>query len=159
MPPAPAQHERAPSLKARALQWLAGREHSRQELRAKLLRAAADTDASAEIDTLLDQLEASGLLSAARFIEGRIHARAARFGNRRIEHELKQHGLAPDAATRDQLRANELARAREVWRRKFGQAALSAAERARQSRFLIARGFSGDVVRKLVSGADGSDAD
>jgi len=29
------------SLKARALQWLSQREHSRQELRAKLLRLAA----------------------------------------------------------------------------------------------------------------------
>jgi regulatory protein len=144
----------APSLKARALQWLAGREHSRQELRAKLLRAATDANAAADIDALLDQLEASGLLSAARFIEGRVHARAARFGNRRIEHELRQHGLVADAAAQDQLRTTELARAREVWRKKFGQPAANITERAKQIRFLAARGFSGDVVRKLLSGAD-----
>jgi regulatory protein len=151
-------HERNPSLKSRALQWLAGREHSRKELRAKLLRMAADAGAATEIDALLDQLEASGLLNTARFIDGRVHARAARFGNRRIEHELKQHGLAPDAVMQDQLRTTELARAREVWRKKFGRPAASPVERAKQTRFLAARGFPGDIVRKLVSGADEADA-
>ena len=150
--------DQAPSLKARALQWLAARDYSRQELRAKLLRAAADTDLPTEIDALLDQLEASGLLNTARFIESRVHARAARFGNRRIEYELRQHGLAPDAATQDQLRSTELARAREVWRKKFGRPATNLAERAKQTRFLAARGFSGDVVRRLVSGAVEPDA-
>jgi regulatory protein len=150
--------DQAPSLKARALQWLAARDYSRQELRAKLLCAAADTELPTEIDALLDQLEASGLLNTARFIESRVHARAARFGNRRIEYELRQHGLAPDAATQDQLRSTELARAREVWRKKFGRPATNLAERAKQTRFLAARGFSGDVVRRLVSGADEPDA-
>lgn len=156
----PAPHEqRAPSLKDRALRWLARREHSRQELSAKLLRAAADAGATPEIEALLDQLEASGLLSSARFVENRVHARVARFGNRRIEHELRQHGLVPDAATQDQLRATELTRAREVWRKRFGKLATSPAERARQARFLAARGFPGDIVRKLVSGADEVDED
>jgi regulatory protein len=52
------------------------------------------------------------------------------------------------------LRGTELARAREVWRRKFGVPPQEAAERARQMRFLAGRGFSGDVVRRVVSGAD-----
>jgi regulatory protein len=156
----PALHEqRAPSLKDRALRWLARREHSRQELRAKLLRAAADTNVAPQIEALLDQLEASGLLSSARFVENRVHARVARFGNRRIEHELRQHGLVPDAATQDQLRATELTRAREVWRKRFGAPAASPVERARQARFLAARGFPGDIVHKLVSGADEADED
>ena len=79
------------SLKARAMQWLALREHSRIELRRKLLRAArqrdADTaqasDPAAEVDTLLDWLAAQRHLSEARFVESRVHARAQRFGNRR----------------------------------------------------------------------------
>lgn len=150
--------DQAPSLKTRSLQWLAGREHSRQELRAKLLRVAADADAAAEVDRLLDQLESSGLLNAARFIESRVHARAARFGNRRIEYELRQHGLAPDAATQDRLRATELTRARDVWRKKFGRLPANPAERAKQARFLAARGFSGEIVRKLVSGMDEGNA-
>ena len=139
------------SLKARALQWLANREHSRLELRGKLLRAAGATHTAADIDALLEQLSAQGHLSDARFVESRLHARSARFGNRRIEQELRQHGVALDAATQTQLRATELARALEVWRKKFGHRALDPAGRARQARFLAARGFSAEVVHKIVS--------
>jgi regulatory protein len=151
--------KQAPSLKARALQWLANREHSRHELRAKLLRAAGDADdAAGAVDALLDQLSAQGHLSEARFVEARVHARAARFGNRRIELELRQHGLAPDGDTLLRLRASELARARDVWNKKFGQPAADAAGRARQMRFLSARGFSADVVRRVVSARGDNEA-
>ena len=139
------------SLKARALRWLANREHSKVELRTKLLRAAGDLHTAAEIDTLLEQLAAQGHLSNERFVESRLHARSARFGNRRIEQELRQHGVTLDALTQAQLRATEVARAREVWRKKFGVLAQDAAGRARQARFLAARGFSADVVHKIVS--------
>lgn len=138
------------SLMARALQWLAGREHSRQELRAKLLRWSNDPEAPTQVDAVLDQLAARGQLSEARFVESRVRVRASRFGNRRIEQELRQHGLAPDAAAREDLRRTELARAREVWRKKYGQIAGTPAERARQARFLTSRGFSSDVVRQLI---------
>ena len=139
------------SLKARALQWLASREHSRVELRSKLLRAAGEAHTVAEVDALLDQLSTQGHLSDARFVESRLHARSSRFGNRRIEHELRQHGVAIDADVQAQLRATELARAHEVWRKKFGVLARDAAGRARQARFLAARGFSAEVVHKIVS--------
>jgi regulatory protein len=137
------------SLKARALQWLSQREHSRQELRAKLLRLGGDEQVA--VEALLDQLAAQGHLSDARFVESRVHARHARFGNRRIELELRQHGLAPDPELRQQLRDTEMARAREVWRKKFGHHATDAAGRARQARFLAARGFSAEVVHTIVS--------
>ena len=48
----------------------------------------------------------------------------------------------------------QLDRAREIWRKKFGQAAADASERARQIRFLVSRGFAADVVRRVVQGAD-----
>ena len=124
---------------------------ARLELRTKLLRAAGDLHTAAEIDTLLEHLAAQGHLSNERFVESRLHARSARFGNRRIEQELRQHGVALDAPTQAQLRATEVARAREVWRKKFGVLAQDAAGRARQARFLAARGFSADVVHKIVS--------
>jgi regulatory protein len=156
------RREKSPSsgaaLKAQALRWLANREHSRQELRSKLLRVAGDADAQTEIDALLEQLSAQGHLSDARFIESRLHARTARFGNRRIEHELRQHGLAPGPDTQSQLQATELARAREVWGKKFGQRANDAAGRARQARFMFARGFSADVVHKIVSTDHGDES-
>ena len=156
------------SLKLRALQWLAQREHSPQELRARLLHAALaraaseadgrdDTAAAAEVDELIAWLDANGHLSRQRFVESRIHARQARYGNRRIEHELRQHGVVPDAATQQALRESEFERAREVWRRKFGAAAADAAGRVRQMRFLVNRGFSPETVRQIVRAGDGSE--
>lgn len=59
----------------------------------------------------------------------------------------------------EQLRGTELERAREVWRRKFGRPPADAAERAKQMRFLAARGFSGEAVRRAIQGADELDAD
>jgi regulatory protein len=130
---------------------LSQREHSRHELRAKLLRLAGDEPG--EVEALLDQLAARGHLSDARFVESRVHARQPRFGTRRIELELRQHGVAPDPGLRQQLRATEMARAIEVWRKKFGgRHAADAAGRAKQVRFLAARGFSAEVVHKIVAG-------
>jgi regulatory protein len=149
------------SLKARALQWLAQREHSRIELRRKLVRAARLRDAQAEeaadagpeIDALLDWLAAHRHLSEARFVESRVHAREARFGQRRIAQELKQHGAQLDAESAQRLRVSEFERARAVWARKFGPSpAADAAARAKQMRFLAGRGFASDVIQRLVRG-------
>ncbi len=154
------------SLKVRALQWLAQREYSPQELRARLIAIAArppegeaaedDVRAAAarEVDALIDWLGARGYLSPQRFVEGRIRARQARYGNLRIEQELRQHGLALDADAQRALRETEFERAREVWRRKYGAVATDAAARVRQMRFLVGRGFSPEVVRRIVRGGD-----
>ena len=52
------------------------------------------------------------------------------------------------------LRASELERAREVWRKKFGTQPTDAAERGKQMRFLASRGFGGDTIHRVVSGGD-----
>jgi regulatory protein len=149
------------SLKARALQWLALREHSRVELRRKLLRAArtrdaADPDApdpSDEIEALLDWLAAHRHLSDARFVESRVHARAARFGQQRIALELKQHGAALDPPAAARLHETEFDRAHAVWARRSGdQPAADAAARVKQARFLAGRGFAAEVIRRIVRG-------
>ncbi len=150
------------SLKASALRWLAMREHSRSELQTKLLRRArriaelesgsgeeAPTAPLTDVLALLDELQEKGLLSEERFVESRVHARAARFGNRRIESELGQHRLAMDAQTAETLKANEPQRAWAVWERRFGQAPTDAKERQRQTRFLMGRGFGGDAIRQV----------
>ncbi len=168
------------SLKARALQWLAQREQSRVELRRKLLRlarqraadaaaaAAADgtpegdsqsaPDPQAEVDALLDWLQAHRYLSDARFVESRVNARSARYGNLRIRQELSQHGAVLDSETAGRLKDSELARAHAVWLRKYGGTPPdSAAEQARQMRFLAGRGFSAEAIRRVVRGARGDD--
>jgi regulatory protein len=162
-----------PSLRGQALMWLAQREHTRQELGRKLRRwvkalearpssdAQPDTPAAApdagDIESLLDKLQADGHLSDQRFVESRVHARSARFGNRRIEQELRRHGAVLDEPRRAELRTSEAERARHVWATRYGCPAADAAERARQMRFLAGRGFSADVIRRVVAGADAED--
>ena len=164
------------SLKARALQWLSQREHSRAELRRKLLpHALAELEVAAEaglpapepapavrVDALLDWLEAHKYLSQERFVESRVHARAARFGNLRIRQELKQHQLTLSAEAARALKDSELQRARAVCARKFAAAPASAVERAKQARFLAGRGFSPEVIARVLHSAgrstDGADA-
>jgi regulatory protein len=139
------------SLKARALRYLSAREHSRLELGRKLARYAEEGD---DVEALLDFLEKNNWLSQERFAESLIHRKAARYGNSRVVAELQSHGLKGEALA--ELKANlaesETARAREVWRRKFGTVAQDAAERAKQMRFLLQRGFSPRAVRAAVQG-------
>ena len=139
------------SLKGRALKYLAAREHSRPELERKL---AAHEEEPGQLARVLDELEAKGLMSQARFVESLVHRKASRFGTARMRQELQGHGLDQDTLSEAlaSLRASELQRALAVWQRKFDQAPADAAERARQMRFLASRGFSAEVVRRVVSG-------
>jgi regulatory protein len=139
------------SLKARALRYLSMREHSRLELGRKLSRYAEEGE---DVNALLDFLEKNNWLSQQRFSESLIHRRAARFGNSRIVAELQSHGINGEALQelKSDLKDSEEARAREVWERKFGTVATDAAERVKQARFLMQRGFSQKAVRTAMQG-------
>lgn len=141
------------SLLARALGYLARREYSRAELARKLATYSAS---QSELQHLLDDLEAKKLLSDRRFAESLAHGRGERFGAARIAHELKQHGISAElrAEVVTRLQQTELARARQVWLRKFGAAAANAAERVRQMRFLLQRGFSAGTARRVVGSTE-----
>lgn len=141
------------SLKGRALRLLAGREHSRAELERKLAEHTQDAD---ELTRILDDLQAKGFINEVRVVESVLHRRSARLGSARIAHELRGKGLAPEAITQAtrQLQASELERARALWARKFGQPATEPKEQARQSRFLLSRGFNAEVVRKVLAQDD-----
>lgn len=141
-------------LRARALRLLARREHTRSELSGKLLAAHVDSPESVEL--LLDKLTAEGLLSDQRYCETRANRRGRKFGDARLADELRAQGVAGDLV--DAVLAageDELSRARRVWQRKFaGRAAVPAdlTENARQFRFLAARGFSGETIRRVLRG-------
>lgn len=145
-----------PSLKGRALRLLSTREHSRVELERKLLRFE---QVAGELTQALDELQAKGFISEQRVAESVLHRRAAKLGSARIRQELQDKGL--DRQLIEQavagLKDSELARASEVWRRKYGEPPASPAERARQQRFLLTRGFSAEVVRRVLTGAGASD--
>ena len=144
----------APNLRARALKALGRREHSRQELQAKLQPFAEDLD---ELDTLLDELEKRGWLSEARFVEQLTTTRRRKFGAARIVHELREKGVSDDAisAAQAQLKVGEVEAARAVWTKKFGKPPRSLQERGKQARFLAGRGFSAEVVHQVLK--DGSE--
>lgn len=140
-----------PSLKGRALRLLSLREHSRTELERKLGRFEEE---EGTLTKALDELQAKGFISEARVIESVLHRRSAKLGAARIKQELQGKGLDPQAV-RDavaSLQDTERARAQEVWRRKFGAAPTDAKETMRQMRFLATRGFTTDIIRRVVGG-------
>ena len=138
------------SLKGRALRLLAAREHSRTELERKL---KPHEETPGQLAQLLDELQAKDFISEARVIESVINRRAGRFGASRIKYELLNKGLGAEAvaAAVESLQPSEFERARDIWRKKFDGLAPNAASRAKQMRFLAARGFGGDVIRRVVS--------
>ena len=142
-----------PSLKGRALRLLSGREYSRLELERKLI---AFEEEPGSLAVALDDLQAKGFISEQRVLESVVNRRASKLGASRIKQELQGKGLDPQAVADavKALRATELARARDVWQRKFGQAPEDASQRAKQMRFLAGRGFGGDTIRRVVAGAD-----
>jgi regulatory protein len=137
------------SLKGRALKLLAAREHSRRELERKL---APHEQEPGQLKTALDELQQRGFLDEQRVVDSLLHRRAARLGAGRIRQELQAKGLDAErvALALASLKATEVERAREVWRKKFGVPPQDAAERARQARFLAARGFGGEVIRRVL---------
>ena len=136
----------------RALQLLARREHTRRELERKLAPYAED---EGEIAALLDEFGRRGWLSEARAVEQVVHARRARFGSRRIREELERRGVDAErvATAMDRVRPDERAALEAVWRKKFGAAPRTPAERARQIRFLQGRGFEIDMILKVIKAA------
>lgn len=138
-----------PSLKGRALRLLSGREHSRSELERKLKPFEEEPGTLARA---LDELQAKGFINEQRVIESVVHRRAAKLGTARIKQELQGKGLDPEAVTEALagLQATERERALEVWQKKFGAPPADAQAAAKQMRFLASRGFSADVIRRVV---------
>jgi len=146
-----------PSLRGRAVKLLSRRDHSRAELSEKL----APLGSSDEINAVLDQLEQSGLLSDARAATAYVRGHAARFGAAKLRHSLHARGISAEliqsTLAQPEL-SGELQRARELWQRKFGKQpvpdARDAKDWARQARFLQSRGFSVEIIRKLLTARD-----
>jgi regulatory protein len=165
--------KQSPSLKARALRLLSMREYSRKGLAAKLEESAArmlklklksaeedseeiaqTTPLNVQIEAVLDDFETRGWLSDERFAEALIRRRSERFGTRKIQDELTQAGVdsAKTINLLRKLKETEYQRAHELWLRKFGAVAIEQKERARQYRYLASKGFSSDVVSKVIAG-------
>lgn len=131
------------------MQYLARREHSRAELHAKLQPHVQEGE---DLEAVLDELEKRNWLSDARAATLLVDSKRGRFGTQRIAHELRQKGIAENliADALPQLKETELDAAREVWQRKFGIQPQDSKEKAKQVRFLQSRGFSMEVIFKVM---------
>jgi regulatory protein len=103
-------------------------------------------------------LAEQGLLSETRFLQCFVASRAhGGHGPLRIREDLAQRGL-PREAIEQALREAEVdwsEQLREVWQRKFaGLLPVDARERAKQGRFLAYRGYSLDLINRLLRGLD-----
>jgi regulatory protein len=142
-----------PSLKGRAMRLLSQREHSRLELERKLKPFEETPGALAEA---LDFLQAKDFINEQRVVESVVNNRSRKLGASRVRQELQAKGLPAEAIAEavQEMRSTELARAREVWQKKFGEPPADPAERLKQVRFLVSRGFAPEVVRRVVAGTD-----
>ncbi len=159
--------KQSPSLKARALRLLSLREYSRKTLAAKLAESESmwgklggeQTEQtpearSVQIEAVLDDFEARGWLSDERFAEALVRRRSERYGTRKIADELDRAGVDSQQSAKllGALKETEFQRAYDLWSRKYGQKAQDQKERARQYRFLASKGFSSDIVAKIIGG-------
>lgn len=138
-------------LKARALRHLVRREHSRAELARKLAPHAESPEA---IEAVLDSLLSKKQQSDERYASERARVLSRKYGAAHIRHDLKAKGVADEVVERIASPADEMERARAILARKYRLPATTREERARRARFLQGRGFSGDVIRRLVLRSD-----
>ena len=141
-----------------AMDLLARREHGRVELTRKLRQRGAPDEL---ITPVLDRLTEEGLLSESRYLESFVSYRArSGYGPVRIREELGQRGLQRadiELALRE-CGIDWREQMQEAWQRKFaGQLPVDAKEKARQGRFLSYRGFSMEMIGRLLSGRGGDD--
>jgi regulatory protein len=135
------------------MRYLARREHSRAELRNKLFPHVLEGD---DVEAVLNELEKRNWLSDVRAVEQMVNQRRQRFGTQRIAHELRQKGIADTLIDQalPELRTTEFETAREVWQKKFGVLPQDQNEKFKQARFLQSRGFSTEVIFKVLRTGD-----
>lgn len=143
----------SPSLRERALKFLAAREHSRLELRRKLAPHAESVD---ELERLLDELTGRKQQSDERYAELRTRILSRKYGVGRIEHELRSKGVSDETieASVIEAKSTEVARARDAWRKRFGSKPTNSLEKAKQMRFLQSRGYSFSTIRAVFDEKD-----
>ncbi len=140
-------------LRQQAIRLLARREHTHAELRKKL----AGEGTEEEIEAVLADLANTGLLSDARTAASFLRAQGARFGTAKLKYSLRAKGADDEtiaAALEGAELPDDIERARAIWLRKFGSVPQNQKEWARQARFLQSRGFSSDVIRRLLKEQD-----
>jgi regulatory protein len=143
----------AANIRHAAIDLLARREHSYQELLAKLGRRFDDR---ALIEVQLDQLVSSDLQSDQRFCESFVRSRSLSQGHgpRRIAQDLRQRGVS-DSLIREYLwdaaDIDWTALLQQLYRKRYGDSQpVDYQEKAKRMRFLQYRGFDYELIRQVL---------
>ena len=134
-------------LRKTAMDYLARREHSVQQLTRKLTGRGFDEQL---VEIAVAELVSDGLLSDARFAEAFVNSRIQRgSGPQKIRMELRERGVAAELISLSIGVFDDQwwQRVREVREKKFGSdQPADYKERSRQMRFLQQRGFTAEQI-------------
>ena len=83
----------------------------------------------------------------------RAHILSRKYGAAKIRQDLKSKGV-PDEIVATVSAADEFDRAQEILKRKYKTPATNREEWAKRARFLQGRGFSSDVIYRLIRTSD-----
>lgn len=136
---------------AKGVDLLVRREHSRKELKGKLLKRNFSEDT---VEAALGLLEQDGSLNDARFAEAFVHYRYGKGqGPERIRSELLERGIEGHLAHQPINSAEHdwFGSARKIYTKKYGTkdsgAVIDMSERMKRQRFLRYRGFTYEQIR------------
>jgi len=167
-----AEKELLSILKNKGVSLLARREHSRYELREKLLKSLPNNDCGQSehlIDEALEWVVDMGYLDEQRYADMVLRSRVAKgYGAQRVRQELSQKRVAPEIvqASFESCDVDWYELAKSVFERRFVSVGESAGEsigenvssleraklKAKQQRFLYGRGFSSDEIQYAIDG-------
>jgi regulatory protein len=143
-------HQKSKQIKKKCLRLLTRREHSRKEIQNKM---AVKGYESGQVSAVIDKLTRQSWQDDSRYAESYARVRSQKgFGPVRIAYELQQQGIDPDtfdkiirAATDNWMNLLE-----QVYNKKYpNRLIVDRSERAKRTRFLLQRGFSGAMINTL----------
>ena len=140
----------AKTIRIKAMDLLARREHSVKELLRKLCERYEETELIADV---VRQLSEDNLVSDSRFAEMYIRSRIGRqFGPVKIKNDLRERGISEDKIrfALNEANQNWLQLIQELSDKKYGKTLPSEAkETAKRMRFFQSRGFDTDCIRSV----------
>ena len=140
----------ARTLRFKALDLLARREHSKAELRRKLTAAVKDATEE-QVEATLSQAVDDGLQSDERYVYSFVRAKAAKGqGPLKLKQELAQKGVQADLVAQALDSHSWFEVAAEVYAKKFKEVPpADYQDKQKRLRFMAYRGFDTDTIYTL----------
>lgn len=142
-------------LKKRALYYLGKREYSRKELHEKITPFSESLELTRQqVNRILTELESKDWLSDRRFADQFIFSKKRKFGLKKMEYELKMHGVNEIIIHNalNEIKSEEYNLAKNIWEKKFRKLPENPEERLKQMRFLQSRGINSALIHQILSG-------